>query len=79
LADGESGVYAGYNDALISVRLATATEAILADSGDIKITTSGDYYHLGNQGVTGDGFSGGIKVDADAATSAMIESVEMYT
>jgi len=58
----------------ISVELVNATDAILA-TGDIKISdTSGDYYHNDQQGVTGDGFSGGIKVSSAAAESSIINS-----
>ena len=43
------------------------------------INASTAYYHNGTQGVTGDGFSGGIKVDAASATTSTILASELYT
>ena len=53
---------------------------ITANNSNIKIQTSGDFYHLGNQGVTADGFSGGIKTneaDADEHTEEIATDILM--
>jgi len=51
---------------------------IAVNNGSIGIETAGDYYHLGSQGLTVDGHSGGILTDADEADAHTIEIVEMY-
>ena len=76
LLGGGTNSYAGtFNGASAVVQIggASALEGVQVTNGNIAIVTSGDFYHLGNQGDTGDGFSGGLKTDAAAANSASIK------
>ena len=73
---GLAGADAGYfNDGVATVKIAGSAGAIEATSGDIKIVTSGDYYHKGNKGGTTDGHSGGILLDGVTLTQKSVEDL----
>jgi len=59
-----------------TVELANATYAVDASQGRINSTEG--YAFNGTDGVTSDGFEGGIKTDAEAAEAATIELIELY-